>query len=183
MRTKKITLDYKVTQKEVIPPNRSEIARKDDWLDEVRKSVPSEWEPKIIRVTYELFNPEIEQQRKFFEGAVVAYYCIQNEDMVAGKPDSDILKRYREDILDEMLGYDYQGVKKLHRMRNSTTDFKTTQAWSTFLQTLEETLFDGAGYIFPDSKRFWDLVKAHGYDEAKKISVNTLQEEMKKRGI
>lgn len=183
MRTKKITLDYKVTQTEVFPPIAGELARKDEWLEEVKRSVPSEWEAKIVRVTYEMFDPEIQQQTKFFNGTVILYYCIQNEDMVEGEPDSTLLKRYREDILDEMLGYDYLGVKKLHRMRDSTTDFKTTQAWSTFLNTVEETLFDNAGFIFPDSTKFWELVKKHGYDEARKISIRTLQTQMKQRGI
>lgn len=183
MRTKKITLDYKVTQTEVFPPNGKELARKDDWLEQVKQSVPAEWEAKIVRVTYEVFDPEIVQQQKFFNGVIVLYYCIQNEDMVVGVPDSNLLKRYREDMLDEMLGYDYQGMKKLHRMRDSTTSFKTTQAWSNFINTVEETLFDSAGFIFPDSEKFWDLAKVHGYDQAKKISMQKLQETLKKRGI
>lgn len=183
MRTKKISLDYKITQTEIFPPNGKELARKDEWLEEVKRSVPSDWESKIVRVNYEVFDPEIVQQVKFFNGAVLVYYCIQNEDMVVGEPDSALLKRYREDMLDEMLGYDYQGMKKLHRMRDSTKDFKTTQAWSNFLNTVEETLFDNAGYTFPDSEKFWNLVKIHGYDQAKKISIQTLQETLKKRGI
>lgn len=175
MRTKSITLFYKLTQSEIFPPSITELERKDNWIKEVQKTIEADWKPLIIKVSYEMFNPEIEDMRKFFEGACVSYYTIQNEDMTENYPNSALLKQYREDILDEMLGYDYQGAKKIHRMRKSTTDFKEVAMWNKFLKTLQETLFDSAGFEFPDSKEFWELVKVHGYEEAKKISVQKLQ--------
>lgn len=181
MRTKKIIITYSITPTEVLSPSSVELARKDAWIKDIQSEIPAEWEPVIVRVTYEMFNPEIEKQRKFFEGACIPYYAIQDMDMTVGLPDSDTIKKYREDILDEMLGYNYQGVQKIHRKRKSTTDFKSVQKWNTFLQTLEETIFDNAGYEFPDSKLFWDMVKEHGYDNAKQIAIDSLQTRLEKK--
>ena len=111
----------------------------------------------------------------------MSYYAIQNMDMLKGEPDTETLKKYREEILDEALGYDFRTVNKIIRKRKSTKDFKTVQAWNTFLQTLEETLFDSAGYSFPDSEAFWDLTKKHGYEQAKKIVIGQLQTNLSKR--
>lgn len=180
-RTKSITLAYKLTQTEIIPPSPKDVARKDEWIKTLQHEVEADYKPLIVKVRYEIFNPEIEQQRRFFEGACVEYYAIQNKDMVAGRPDPVMLKQYREEILDEMLGFDYKTVNKIIRTRESTADFKTVQAWHTFLQKLEETIFDSAGYEFPDSKKFWELAKAHGYDQARQIVIDQLQASMQKR--
>lgn len=181
MRTSRITLFYSLTQNEVIPPATVEIERKDNWIKEIQKTIEADWKPLIIKVVYEMFNPEIERQRRFFEGACVSYYAIQNMDMLTGAPDTETLKKYREEILDEMLGYDYKTVNKIIRKRKSTKDFKTVQVWNTFLQTLEETIFNHAGYEFPDSKNFWEITKKYGYEQAKRIVIEQLQARLSKK--
>lgn len=183
MKTSRITLFYSLTQKEVIPPATVEIERKDNWIKEIQRTIEADWKPLIVKVTYEMFDPAIEKQRRFFEGAVVDYYAIQNSDILKGTPDTETHKKYREEILDEMLGYDFQTVNKIIRKRKSTTDFKTVQKWNTFLQTLEETLFAHAGYEFPDSENFWEVTKKYGYDQAKRIVIEQLQGRLAKKGI
>lgn len=181
MRTKSLSLYYKLTQKEVTPPPLKELERKDAWVKELQKTVESDWKPLVMKVTYELYNPEIEEMRRFFNGPCVAYYAIQNSDITSGQVSPETLKQYREEILDEMLGYDVKTVNKIIRKRKSTSDFKTVQAWHTFLKELEENLFDSAGYEFPDSKAFWGMVKAYGYEAACRISRETLQGKLLKK--
>lgn len=181
MRTTRIILNYNVTQDDIVPPSERDLARKNVWLENVKKSVEADWKPLIVRVTYEMFDPEIQNMRRFFEGPCVLYYAVQNSDMFAGYPDANTLKKYREEILDEMLGYDFHTVNRVIRRRKSTTDFKSISAFSNFLQQLEETIFDPAGYEFPDSKHFWELVKEHGYEEAKAIVVRQLQRRLAAR--
>lgn len=181
MKTKRITLFWKLTQTEKVPPPAVEIARKENWLTELQGTVEADYKPLIVRVTYELFNPEIEDMTKFFNGVCVLYFAIQNMDMFEGVPSSDTLKQYREEILDEMLGYDFQTVNKTVHSRKSTTDFKTVQAYNTFLNELQEEMFDSHGYIFPDSKEFWELTKVHGYDQARSIAIKNLQSKMKRK--
>lgn len=181
MKTKSVTLFYKLTQKEIIPPPQKELARKDEWLKSVQNMVEADYEPLIIKVVYEMYNPEVIKQQRFFNGTCVKYYAIQNMDMIEGTPDSKTMERYREEMLDEMLGYDFKTVNKVLRKRKSTSDFKTVQAWNTFLQTLEETLFENAGFDFPNSKEFWELAERYGYDSAEEIVIKKLQDKIKKR--
>lgn len=176
--TQEIVLFYNLTQTEVRPPEAREIERKERWIKTMQRTVEAEWKPKIVKVTYKVFDPEIERQRRFFEGPVVKYYAIQNEDIVKAQPGTELLRRYRIDILDQMLGYDVHLHNRIIRERKSTTDFKDVQAWNKFLNTMEETIFAAAGYEFPDSKEFWDLVKKHGYEEAERISVEALQKKL-----
>ena len=183
MKTSRITLFYSLTQTEIIPPTAVEIERKDRWIKEIQKTIEADWKPLIIKVVYEMFNPEIEKQRRFFEGAVIDYYAIQNSDILKGTPDTETHKKYREELLDEMLGYDFQTVNRVVRKRKSTTDFKTVQKWNTFLQTLEETIFAHAGYEFPDSENFWEVTKKYGYDQAKRMVIEQLQGRLVKMGI
>lgn len=177
--TTELTLYYQVTQKEVLQPEIRELERKDRWIHAVQRTVEADWKPQIIKVTYKVHDPEIDKQRRFFEGAVVKYYAIQNEDMTKAQPSAELLKRYRTDILDQSLGYDVHLTNRIIRERKSTTSFKDVQAWNKFLNTLEETIFAAAGYDFPDSKEFWDLVKLYGYDDAERISVEKLQEKLR----
>ena len=179
MRTSRITLFYNITQTEVIPPAVRELERKDRWIKSVQATVEADYKPKIIKTTYELFDPETERQRRFFNGTCVKYYAIQNMDMTVGVPSNEVIKQYREELLDEVLGYDLALVHRTVRRRKSTSDFKTVQAWNKFLGLLEENIFDTAGYEFPDSKEFWDLVKQHGYEEAEQISIERLQTNIK----
>lgn len=123
---------------------------------------------------YELHNPEVERQRRFFH-TCVKWYAIQNEDLIKGEPATELLKKYREEILDELLGYDLALVHRTVRRRKSTADFKSVRSWNTLLKTLEETMFESAGYEYPDSEVFWQLVKEHGYDKADEISMKRLQ--------
>lgn len=181
MTTKRITLLYKLTQKEIVPPPARDVSRKDAWIAGLQKTVEADWKPLHIKVTYELFDPEVLQQMRFFNGVCVLYYAMQDLDMTEGEPDSRTIERYREDILDEMLGYDYQAVRKVLRKRKSTADFKSVQAWVNFLNTLEETIFESAGYEFPDSKEFLELEKEHGHEQARGIMIKKLQDRIKKR--
>ncbi len=181
MKTKAITLFYKVTQKEVIAPPQVELARKDEWLRQLQGSIPSDWEYELIKVTYEMFNPHIADLQRFFNGTVVMYYCIQNEDMITGEPTPQMLQQYREEMLDELLGYDYKTVNKVIRKRKSTTELKSVQAWNNLVKLAQETLFENAGYEFPDSEQFWEMVKKIGYDNAKVESRIKLQNNLAKR--
>src|SRR3990167_9274976 len=128
MKTSKISLFYSLTPTKVIPPAEREVERKERWVKVMQKTVEAEWKPKIIKNTYELFDPEIENQKRFFEGAVVEYYAIQDMDLFEGKPDTSTLDKYREEILDESLGYNFQTINKILRKRKSTKDFKEVQA-------------------------------------------------------
>lgn len=128
-----------------------------------------------VKVTYQLFDPEITNMTRFFNGTVIKYYAIQNEDMTSGEPDNDLLKKYREQVLDELLGYDLELVDRTVRRRKSTTDFRTVQQWNTFINRCQETLFDGAGYEFPDSDEFWKLAGQVGYEKAEGICLQRLQ--------
>lgn len=177
--TKKITLFYQLTPTTVVPPAIREVQRKDQWIRNLQQTIEADWKPLLVKLTYELFNPEVEKQIRFFNGTCVKYYAIQNMDMLVGVPDSKTLKIYREEILDEMLGYDLHLVHRTIRQRKSTTDFKSVEAWNKFLNLLQETLFDSAGYIFPDSKEFWELVEEHGHEEAERISIENLQRILK----
>lgn len=180
MKTKKLTLIYKLTQTAVIPPAAEIVERKDEWLHDIQKTVEAEWKPAMVKVTYELVNYEIERIRKFFNGPVVDYYAYQNEHQTEGEITPAMKKRYREDILDQALGYDVELIKKTVRRRKSTSDFATTQKWTDMLQFIQENLFDQAAYEFPDSEHFWELAKQYGYERAKSIAIGQLQERMLK---
>ena len=78
MKTRKIVLWYQVTKQGIIPPKQESVARKDTWIEEIEKRIQADWLPMMIEVTYRLVNPEVEKQRKFFNGPVVEYYAIQN---------------------------------------------------------------------------------------------------------
>ena len=181
MKTKSISLFYIATPTEIKPPAIKDLEIKDRFVKGVQQSVESEWKPKIIKVTYEEHNPDIDKQCRFFNGTCVKYYAIQNEDMFSGQPNTEMLKMYRKDILDQMLGYDVHLTNRVIRERKSTTEFKSVKAWDKFLKTLEETLFESAGYYFPDSEEFWKLDSQYGYDEAERISIENLQKIMKSK--
>lgn len=181
MRTKKIELLYTVGKTIITPPAKREVARKDAWVDELKKEALSDEKPVMVKLTYEVFNPEIQRMSRFFNGVCVLYFAIQNMEMLEGTPPNAILQQYREELLDEMLGYDYKTVNKVIRTRRSTTEFKGVQAWHTFLTTLEETIFDSHGYFFPDSGEFWELARLHGHDQAQGISVKKLQAKLRSK--
>lgn len=181
MRTKKITLYYKLTPNEVVSPSLKELERKDRWVKQLQKTVESEWKPIVMKVTYEPYDHDIVKQIRFFNGTVVKYYAIQDQDMTVGYPSSELIKQYREQILDEMLGYDVALVNRTVRRRRSTTDFRSVEAWYEFLNTVQETLFDSAGYEFPSSEEFWKLVEEVGYEQAENISIKQLQTRIAKK--
>lgn len=181
MKTKAITLYYSITQNEIKQPAQAELARKDEWIKEIQRTIPSDWEFELVKVTYEMFNPHIQDLQRFFNGTVVMYYCIQNEDMFEGDPTREMLEQYREEMLDELVGYDYKTVHKVIRKRKSTTELKTVQAWNNLIKTAQETLFENAGYEFPDSEAFWKLVAELGYDNAKVESMKRLQTNLKRK--
>lgn len=182
MRTKKITLYYQVTKTEILPAKPEAIERKNSWIREIQKEVEADWKPIIIEVTYRIRNREVERLRKFFEGPVVEYWLIQRSEILEGRPENAMLKRARNTLLYNALGYEVElldGTKQ--RERSSTSDFTDTQEWVDFLETLRETEFEPNGYEMPDSKVFWELAEKHGYDQAREVVITQLQERLKKK--
>ena len=152
------------------------MKRKDDWIQDIQKEVQADYKPVMVRVTYKIHNPEIEQQRKFFEGPVVEYWLIQATDHLEGRPDRKELDRARETLLTEALGYEVEliGGEKQKR-RTSTTDMTDVQEWNDFLQELKETEFEPNGYEFPESEKFWKMAEAIGYEKAKDEVIKQLK--------
>lgn len=173
--TKKIVLFYKLTDKEVIAPPMASLKRKDDWIHSQQRTISRIEGFRTVKVTYELFNPEVEQQRKFFNGPVVDYYAIQSNDLLSGEVGGPLSDRTRETLLSNTLGYDVQLLDRKERRRKSTSDFTSTQKWNDFLETLRETEFEPNGYEMPDSEAFWELAKKHGYEQAKGIAIEQLR--------
>lgn len=180
-KTKKITLWYQATKQGLVPPSPSSMERKESWLKGILGSIEADWKPILIEVTYRLVNPEVEQQRKFFNGPVVEYFAIQNDNLLEGELAPERKKRYREEILDQVLGYDVQLIDRAVRRRKSTGDYTDTQQWHDFLEELRETIFEPNGFEMPDSEAFWELSKQVGYDQAKGISIQKLRERLKKK--
>lgn len=113
---------------------------------------------------------------KFFNGPVMEYFTVQSAEITEGRPSSTQKKQYRELVLEETLGYDVVLPGGKHtRRRKSTADFQSTQKWSDYLKTLEETHFDPNGYEFPDSEEFWKLAEKVGYEKATEESIKQLQ--------
>lgn len=181
-RTRKITLWYTIDRDGSIkPPHEGSTARKEAWLKELGQLARANQEPLMVAVEYRLSNPEVERIRKFFNGPVVEYYAIQNDDLTEGELAPDRKRRYREQILDEILGYDVELIDRTIRQRKSTGDYQDTQQWTDFLEEVKETLFDPSGYEMPDSKAFWELSKDVGYQQAHRISIEKLQERLRKK--
>lgn len=145
------------------------------WVKEVQRSISKVGVTRIIRLTYELFNPEVEQMRKFFNGPVVEYYAIQNEHLLKGPVPADMKERYRETILSELLGYEVQLIDRKEKRRKSSADFLSTQQWNDFLEKARETIFEPQGYEFPSSETFWGLAEKHGIGNAHRICREELQ--------
>lgn len=137
-------------------------------------------EQRQVKVTYEMHNPDIDRQMRYFNGPVVEYFTIQSTDAVDHRPQSAQLKQYREMLLLDMLGYDIElpDGRKL-RQRKSTATFQSVQKWHTFLEELRETYFEPNGYEMPDSEAFWALEAKHGMQTATDISIHTLQRKLK----
>lgn len=182
MRTRKIILWYQVTRNGIVPPNAAAIARKDAWLREIEQGARAGSQPWLVELTYRMVNPDTERQQKFFNGPVVEYFAIQNDNLLEGSVPNERIKRYREQLLDEVLGYDIELIDRKVRRRKSTADFNDTQAWNDFLEELRETLFEPNGYEMPDSQAFWELSRQVGYEEAKRVSISKLQDRLRKKG-
>jgi len=174
-KTKSISVFYHIERSRVVPPTPASLQRKEEWLKEIQRTIESDWRSRIVQVTYRLINPEVEQQRKFFNGPVIDYYTIQSAEILEGEVPRGMHDRYRETILSDVLGYQVELVGRTERRRKSTSDYTDTQQWHDFLETLRETMFEPNGYEFPDSEAFWEMEKKHGYDQAKKISIEGLQ--------
>lgn len=182
MITKKISIFYSLTQTEIIPPKQEALVRKDEWIKELQRTVEADYKPLTIKVTYELYDPEVENMMKFFNGPVVEYFAIQSRENLSTEVDNLLKERTRETILDEILGFDVPLLNnKTKRDRKSTADFKIVQKWYNFLETVKETLFDPEGYEFPDSEEFWESSKKYGYEEAKTIAKQLLVDKIKKK--
>lgn len=180
MRTKKITLFYHVSPSKIITPEQKAIDRKDEWVKEIQRGIKKNSSRKI-KLTYELFNPEVDNMRRFFNGPVIDYYTIQNAEILKGLPERLIHDRYRETLLSSILGYEVQLIDRTEKRRKSTSDFDNTQQWHDFLERLRETEFEPHGYEMPDSEAFWDLEKEHGYEQAQRISIEALQKRIAKK--
>lgn len=166
---------YKLTKKEIIPQSEESVVRKDAWIKEVQRTAKSDWEPTIVRVTYEIHNPEVERQRRFFEGPVLDYFAIQNSEIMSGEVPPDLRERYREEVLSDALGYDVKLLHGVARRRRSTTTLTSTQKWHDFIELLRETIFDSNGYEMPDSEAFWALAKQYSVDDARRMAREQLQ--------
>ena len=139
-------------------------------------------ETRTVKVTYEMHNPDIDQQVKYFNGPVVEYFTIQSTDATENRPQSAQLKQYREMILNDIMGFDVELPDgRIVRQRKSTATFQSVQKWHTFLEELRETYFEPNGYELPDSGEFWDLEREHGYDRAQQISIETLQKKLRRK--
>ena len=182
MKTKKITLFYTLTRDEVWPPSTSELRRKDAWVKGVQSEIAGAGETRLIKVTYDMHNPDIDRQMKYFNGPVVEYFTIQTTDMLESRPQPAQLKQYREMILYDMLGHEVElpDGRKLQQ-RKSTASFQSVQRWHTFLEELRETYFEPNGYEMPDSETFWELEAKHGYDKAHAIAIEDLQKKLRKK--
>lgn len=163
----------------ITPPNDSVIARKEAWLKDLSHRACGERKALKIANEYRLSNPEVEDIRKFFNGPVVEYYAIQNDSLIEGELDSARKKKYREQMLDEILGFDVELIDRTKRDRKSTGDFIETQQWNDMLAEMKESLFDPSGYEMPNSKDFWELVKQVGYNQAHDIKIKQLQKNVK----
>lgn len=177
MKTKEIKIYYKIERSKISPISKSSLDRKNLWIKEVSKATYKS--PMLVEVIYRLTNPEVERQRKFFNGPVVEYFGIQNDHLLEGELSTTRKRIYREQILDEILGYDIELIDKKVRRRKSTADYINTQRWHDFLETVKETLFDPSGYEFPESEEFWKLSQNTGFDQARKISIEKLQARIK----
>lgn len=173
-KTQKLTLIAKITNREYFEPRQSEIERKDAWIREQQRTTLT-GSFKLIKVEYSLYDPEIENMHKFFEGAIIPYYAIQTREILSGNPDSHILKECREELLEGILGYDVRMANIMKRERGSITDFKEVQQWLTFVNVIKEEFFDPNGYEFPDSDKFHEMAIQYGRDEARAISIRQLQ--------
>jgi len=151
------------------------MERKEQWLRILQAERETEFDSVMVRVTYQIYNPETEQQRKFFNGPVVEYWIIQTQENADKEVTPHMKKVGRETLLDRVLGYDVELTDRTTRRRKSTTDFTETQEWHKFLETLKETEFDSNGFEFPDSEEFWKLERAYGYARAQDIAIEQLR--------
>lgn len=180
MKTKKITLYYSLSSRKVLPPSSAEIERKDYWIKEVQSTVESDWKPKTIRVTYEVYDPEVDKMRKFLNGPVLEYWIIQSQEILVGDIEPRIRKLGRETLFDKVLGYDVETLSGKSRARKSTKDFTDTQQMHNFLEVLRETEFEPNGYEFPNSNDFWEMANVlRSYEKAKEESIKQLQSRLR----
>ena len=181
MRTRKIKLYYQLTPSKIFPPNPEAMARKDAWVKDIQRTIPDDKDFKTIEVQYRLFDPHVEQQRKFFNGPCVDYWIIQSQQLLSGEVPRLMHDQARETLLSNVLGYDVHLLNRVERRRKSTSDFTDTQEWNDFIETLRENEFEPQGYEMPDSERFWDLQKKYGYDRARGMAIEQLRDRLIKR--
>lgn len=132
-------------------------------------------------MTYELHNPAVARQRRYFNGPVIDFYIIQNENLLEGKPTTEQRKLYRETILFDTLGYTVELKDRKIEQRKSTSTFTDVQKWHTYLEELRETHFEPNGYEMPDTEQFWALEKKHGMQTAADITIHSLQRKLKQK--
>lgn len=181
MRTRKIKLYYQLTPKKIFQPPEAAMQRKNDWIAEIQRTIPDDKDWKTIEVQYRLFDPHVEQQRKFFNGPCVDYWLIQSQQILSGEVPRLMHDQARETILSSVLGYDVHLINRTERRRKSTSDFSDTQEWNDFLETLRETEFEPQGYEMPDSEHFWELQKKYGYNQARGMAIEQLRDRIIKR--
>lgn len=181
MRTRKIKLYYQLTPSKIFTPSPEAMARKDAWVKDIQRTIPADKDFKTIEVQYRLFDPHVEQQRKFFNGPCIDYWVIQSQQILSGSISRLMHNQARETLLSSVLGYNVRLINRVERRRKSTADFTETQEWNDFLETLRETEFEPQGYEIPDSEVFWELQKKYGYERACGMSIEQLRERLIKR--
>src|SRR5690606_35746178 len=113
-------------------------------------------------------------------GPVVEYYIRQKHNLWTPIPielrqrETDEIKRRVKFVL-----YDHLG--KITNEVNSLAVFKKTDEFNNFLKEVEAVCFLDDDYIFPDSKRFLDLVNAKGLYIARQQVINELKEQYKNK--
>ena len=180
MKNKKISLFYEINKKQIIPPKPEILERKEEWIKEVQQELPEKGRC-VVRLTYEIYNAEIKRQLAFFNGPVMQYYVIQSTDSLDTLPERAEIARWREQLLDDSLGYDLPLINRTVRRRKSTADFKTTQKWHDFLERLREDHFEAQGYEFPVSDEFLEMESKHGTEKAQAIMISQLQDRLRRK--
>jgi len=172
-------LFYTLTREDIWPPYPSDLKRKEDWVKAVQQEIAKPGETRLIKVKYEMHNPEIDRIMKFFNGPVIEYFVIQSTDMVEGRPEPAVLDQYREMLLLDALGYDTNLPDgRVIRQRKSTATFQSVQRWCNFLEEIKEIYFEPNGYEMPDSDEYHILEDGFGKDRATEICIERIQKKL-----
>lgn len=169
----KLKQRYLVKKNSIVPINaRLEVLTHQDILKEKKEfiekqqgKIQSDWDERFLIATYEIYDPESQDQEGFFESGVVHAYALNChcEDLIQKgfQPhyktfeDSE-LRLYREDLLEKVYGYDVTLPSgKVLRKRHSTSGNRGNVAkMHRMLEEVREIGFEADGYIFPDAEEY-----------------------------